>query len=62
MLCCGIGTTAAAFFHTYGIQVITGVTGDVNRALDALHFWQMAQAFVLQAAKAVKIKHNYIRY
>ncbi|KXL52095.1 dinitrogenase iron-molybdenum cofactor [Anaerotignum neopropionicum] len=35
ILCGGMGTTAAAFFHTYGIQVITGVTGDVNQALNA---------------------------
>ncbi|MDD4843505.1 MAG: NifB/NifX family molybdenum-iron cluster-binding protein [Anaerotignum sp.] len=35
ILCGGIGTTATAFFHTYGIQVITGVTGDVNQALEA---------------------------
>lgn len=34
ILCGGIGTTAAAFFHTYGIQVITGVTGNVIQALD----------------------------
>jgi predicted Fe-Mo cluster-binding NifX family protein len=35
ILCGGIGTTAAAFFHTYGIQVITGVNGNVIQALDA---------------------------
>ena len=34
IICGGIGAKATKNFNSYGIQVITGVTGDINDTLD----------------------------